>query len=93
MVSEDFKKQIKGYVLTTARVWYYYPDFPQIISENWLLWQDYDLLPELPALNSYLGKGGRSDGIHTQIAFVQVMHNRLIKPAELRAVGGEFRLH
>lgn len=93
MVSEDFKKQIKGYVLTTARIWYYYPDYPEIINDNWLLWQEYDMLPELPVFNKYLSRWGRSDGINTQIAFVQVMHNRLIKPAEVRAINGEFRLH
>ena len=45
MVSDDFRKQVSGYGLTTAHILYRRPD------HRWLLqsyvWQNYDLFPEL----------------------------------------------
>lgn len=89
MVSEDFKKQVNGYGLTTAQILYRRPD------HRWLLqtyvWQAYDLFPEFPELTRFLTFWQeRLDGpLHS----VQVAHSKLIKPTELRAVGGVFRLH
>ena len=51
-VSEDFRKQILGYGLTTAEIVYRRPD------RHWLLqtyvWQDYDMFPNFPALKDFL---------------------------------------
>ena len=72
IVSDDFRKQLLGYGLTTAEILYRRPD------RKWLLqsyvWQNYDMFPKFPALRDFL-------------AFWE------IKPAELRAVDGVFRLH
>ena len=52
MVTEDFKRQLAGYGLTTARILYRRPD------HRWLLqtyvWQDYDLCPDFPVLQGFL---------------------------------------
>src|SRR6476469_6299491 len=52
MVSEDFRKQVSGYGLTTAHILYRRPD------HRWLLqsyvWQNYDLFPEFPELQRFL---------------------------------------
>ena len=60
MVSEDFRKQVLGYGLTTAHILYRRPD------HRWLLqsyvWQNYDLFPEFPELHRFLflaGEAGR----------------------------------
>ncbi len=87
--SKDFRKQLDGYGLTTAEILYRRPD------RQWLLqsyvWQDYDLFPQFPALQEFLAFWQRSlDG---PLLGVTVAHSRLIKPAELRAVGNVFRLH
>jgi uncharacterized protein Usg len=87
--SKDFRKQLDGYGLTTAEILYRRPD------RQWLLqsyvWQDYDLFPQFPALQDFLAFWQRSlDG---PLLGVTVAHSRLIKPAELRAVGNVFRLH
>jgi uncharacterized protein Usg len=89
LASKDFRKQIDGYGLTTAEILYRRPD------RQWLLqsyvWQDYDLFPHFPALQDFLAFWQRSlDG---PLLGVTVAHSRLIKPAELRAVSGVFRLH
>ena len=88
-VSEDFRKQVLGYGLTTAEIVYRRPD------RHWLLqtyvWQDYDLCPRFPALNRFLGFWLKT--LEGPLHSVTVAHARLIKPAEIRAIDGEFRLH
>jgi uncharacterized protein Usg len=89
MVSTDFAKQVAGYGLTTAHILYRRPD------HRWLLqsyvWQDYDLFPDFPELSKFLAFW--REKLEGPLHSVQVAHARLIKPAELRAVDGEFRLH
>jgi uncharacterized protein Usg len=89
MVSTDFAKQVAGYGLTTAHILYRRPD------HRWLLqsyvWQDYDLFPAFPELSKFLAFW--QEKLEGPLHSVQVAHARLIKPAELRAVNGEFRLH
>ena len=89
MVSKDFAKQVQGYGLTTAEILYRRPD------QRWLLqtyiWQDYDLFPKFPALHDFLAFW--QEKLEGPLFSVTVAHSRLIKPAEFRAVNGEFRLH
>lgn len=89
MVSEDFKRQLEGYGLTTAHILYRLPDHRQLLQT--FVWQEYDLWPEFPALGRFLEFWRRElDGpLHS----VTVAHARLIKPSEWRHVGAEFRLH
>lgn len=89
--SHEFRKQLDGYGLTTAQIYYHYPDRPTIVNPNWLLWQHYDVFPEFPELHKYLDMWNRK--IEGPLASVTVWHSRLIKPAEIRAIGNEFRLH
>jgi uncharacterized protein Usg len=86
--SPGFRKQIEGYSLTTAEILYRLPDHPALLQSY--LWQEYDLFPQFPELRRFLDFWARSlDGaLHS----VRVAHNRLIKPAELKAMG-EFRIH
>ncbi|MBN9585703.1 MAG: protein usg [Afipia sp. 62-7] len=88
-VSSDFLKQLKGYGLTTAEILYRRPD------HRWLLqsyvWQNYDLFPEFPALKDFLAFW--QDKLEGPLFSVTVAHSKLIKPAELKAIDGEFRLH
>jgi uncharacterized protein Usg len=89
VVSNDFRKQVLGYGLTTAEILYRRPD------RQWLLqsyvWQNYDMFPKFPALRDFLAFWEKQlDG---PLFSVTVVHSKLIKPAELRAVDGVFRLH
>lgn len=87
--SEDFRKQLLGYGLTTAEIVYRRPD------RRWLLqtyvWQDYDLFPDFPSLQKFLDFWKAS--LEGPLFAVTVAHSKLIKPAELRAIDGVFRLH
>jgi uncharacterized protein Usg len=89
MGSKDFRRQLGGYGLTTARILYRRPDHPWLLQTY--VWQEYDLCPNFPELQGFLRFWQRSlEGI---LHSVTVAHSRLIKPAELRAVDGEFKLH
>ncbi len=89
MVSREFIKQVNGYGLTTAHILYRRPD------HRWLLqsyvWQAYDLFPEFPELHRFLAFW--REKLEGPLHSVVVAHSRLIKPAELKALGAEFRLH
>lgn len=89
MASQDFRRQLEGYGLTTAKILYRRPDHPWLLQTY--IWQDYDLCPNFPELQGFLKFWKRSlDGaLHS----VTVAHSRLIKPAELKTIDGEFRLH
>lgn len=89
MNNADFKRQLEGYGLTTAQIFYRRPDY------RWLLqtyvWQDYDLCPDFPELNRFLEFWQKS--IEGPLHSVTVSHSGLIKPAEIKSVDGMFRLH
>ena len=89
MASADFRRQLEGYGLTTAQIFYRRPDHPWLLQSY--VWQNYDLCPKFPELNRFLEfwKEKLEGPLHS----VMVAHSGLIKPAELRAVSGEFRLH
>ncbi len=89
MVCEDFRLQLEGYGLTTANILYRRPDHPWLLQTY--VWQDYDLHPVFPALKKFLNFW--QEKLEGPLHSVTVAHSRLIKPAELRAVSGEFRLH
>lgn len=89
MASEDFRRQIAGYGLTTAHILYRRPDHPWLLQSY--VWQNYDLCPKFPELERFLDfwRSKLDGALHS----VTVAHSGLIKPAELRSVGGVFRLH
>jgi len=89
MASSDFRLQLEGYGLTTANILYHLPDYPKIIQSY--VWQEYDLHPDFPELRKFLDFWARSlDGpLHS----VTVAHARLIKPAEMKLLYGEFKVH
>ena len=89
MTSEDFIKQVGGYGLTTAHILYRMPDHPRFLQAY--VWQDYDLFPNFPALKDFLTFWETK--LEGPLFAVTVAHSKLIKPAELRAVDGVFRLH
>lgn len=88
-VSDDFRKQLAGYGLTTAEILYRRPD------RKWLLqsyvWQNYDMFPDFPALKDFLSFWQQK--LEGPLHSVTVAHSRLIRPAEFKAVDGVFRLH
>jgi uncharacterized protein Usg len=89
MSSNDFRRQLAGYGLTTAHILYRRPDHPWLLQSY--VWQDYDLHPSFPELMRFLTfwQSKLEGALHS----VRIAHARLIAPAEIKAVGDEFRLH
>jgi uncharacterized protein Usg len=89
LMTTILRKQLEGYGLTTANIFYRLPDHPKILQNY--VWQEYDLHPKFPELRKFLDFWTQKlDGaIHS----VTVAHHGLIKPAELKMVGAEYRLH
>ncbi|WP_297299026.1 usg protein [uncultured Methylovirgula sp.] len=88
-VSSAFAKQLSGYGLTTAEILYRMPDHPLVLQS--FLWQDYDLAPEFPTLMKFLTFW--REKLDGPLYSVRIGHSTLIKPAEIRSFGPEFRLH
>ncbi len=89
MASSDFAKQMAGYGLVTAHILYRMPDHPSFLQTY--IWQNYDLSPRFPELNRFLEFWQRE--LEGPLHEVRVVHQSLIKPAELRTVGGIFQIH
>ena len=83
------EKQLEAYRLTTAEILYHMPDHPDLLQTY--IWQNYDLFPKFPVLQDFLAFW--QEKLDGPLFSVTVAHSRLIKPAELRAVDGVFRLH
>jgi uncharacterized protein Usg len=88
-VSMDFRKRALGYGLTTGgnRL---SPSGSSMAAANLRL-AGYDLFPNFPALKDFLAFWETK--LEGPLFAVTVAHSKLIKPAELRAVDGVFRLH
>jgi uncharacterized protein Usg len=85
----DFRAQLAGFSLTTAEILYRLPDHPSLLQAY--IWQDYDEHPRFPRLRTFLDFW--ANNLDGKLFRVRVAHKRLIKPAELRMIGGEFRVH
>src|SRR5438132_8067204 len=89
MASKDFRRQLEGYGLTTAQILYRLPDHPALLQTY--VWQDYDLCPHFPELFRFLGFWQKR--LEGPLHSVRVAHSDLVKPAEIRALNGVFRLN
>ena len=78
-----------GYGLTTAQILYRRPDHQWLLQT--FVWQNYDLFPKFPELQRFLAFW--VEKLEGPLHSVMVAHSRLIKPAELKAIDGEFRLN
>ena len=64
-------------------------DHPRLLQSY--IWQDYDLAPHFPTLIKFLKFWTQK--LEGPLHSVRVGHSKLIRPAEIRAIGGEFRLN
>jgi uncharacterized protein Usg len=88
-VSRDFVRQLEGFSLTTAEILYRLPDHPSVLQTY--VWQDYDLAPKFPALMKFLTFWRET--LEGPLHSVRVAHSALIRPAEIRSLGVDIRLH
>jgi len=85
----DFGAQLAGYSLTTAEILYRLPDYPALLQS--FVWQEYDVHPRFPRLKGFLDFWTRNlDG---SLYRVTVAHKKLITPAEVKLIAGDYRLN
>lgn len=89
MAEREFIRMLEGYSLTTAEIVYRLPDHPALLQS--FIWQDYDLHPRFPVLTKFLEFWSRN--LEGPLFKVLVAHTGLIKPAELKLIGAEYRLN
>lgn len=86
---DSFVNQLAGFSLTTAEIIYRLPDYPHVLQS--FIWQDYDQAPRFPKLRGFLDFWRlKLDG---KLFQVTVAHCALIRSAELRLIGAEYKLH
>lgn len=84
-----FRAQLSGFSLTTAEILYRMPDHPVLLQSY--IWQEYDLAPRFPKLKAFLDFWtAKLDG---KLFKVTVASTQLIRPAELRLIGADFKVH
>ena len=88
-IDRQFASLLSGYSLTTAEILYRIPDHPLLLQSY--IWQEYDVHPRFPRLRTFLDFWEQNlDG---KLHSVKIAHKRLIAPAELRILAGEYRMH
>ncbi|MEX6723507.1 usg protein [Parapedomonas caeni] len=85
----DLELRLRGYSLATAEILYWMPDHPDFLQS--FTWQTLDLAPRFPRIHRFLDHWVQH--IEATLHSVRLAHSSLIQPAELRYVGGEFRVH
>ncbi len=76
----DLDKQMSDYRLTTAQIIYHMPDHESVLQE--FIWQEYDVAPQYPTLNEFLGFWVKK--IEGKLHSVYVAHQELITPGDYR---------
>lgn len=84
-----FEQQLAGYRLTTAEILYHMPDHPGVLQS--FIWQKLDIAPEYPMLRRFLDFWQQE--IEGRLHSVRIAQRGIVSAAEMRLVGGEFRLH
>lgn len=79
-VDSAFRRQLEGYRLATAEIFYHLPDHPHVLQTY--VWQDYDLSPDYPVLKRFLDFWRRE--LEGPLHSVRVAGQRLISAAEIR---------
>ena len=85
----DFGAQLAGFSLTTAEILYRLPDYPALLQS--FIWQEYDVHPRFPRLKGFLDFWTRN--LEGRLFRVTVAHKKLITPAEVKLIAGDYRLN
>ncbi|ORE96053.1 usg protein [Acuticoccus yangtzensis] len=81
-MASALERQLAGYSLTTAEIYYRMPDHPGILQSY--IWQEYDCAPEFPVLETFLDFWKRE--IEGKLHSVNISYQRLISAGSWRTV-------
>lgn len=86
--SSDFSKELRGFRLTTAQIYYHMPDHPHLLQE--FIWQHHDLAPKFPRLYRFLDFWTHE--IDGTLHSVYIAKKKLIGPNDSKFFDAEFTL-
>lgn len=89
MTISETELMLKGYGLTTAKMFYRMPDYTHVL--NTFVWQDYDVAPDHPRLFKFI-EFWQSE-IDGPLHSVQYSHRKMLSSGEWQNVVGEITLH
>lgn len=81
-MASALERQLAGFSLTTAEIFYRLPDHQTILQSY--IWQDWDMAPEFPVLETFLEFWRRE--IEGPLHSVNVSCRHLIAPGRCRTV-------
>ncbi|WP_200372082.1 Usg family protein [Rhodovibrio salinarum] len=81
-------KQLDGYRLTVAEIFYRLPDHPSLLQT--FIWQDYDLIPKYPVLHGFLTFW--RENLDGELHSVRVASRELVAPDDIRVVDAHYTL-
>ena len=85
----ELRLQLEDFRLTTAEILYHMPDHPALLQTY--IWQEYDLLPDYPALQKFLTFWERNlDG---RLHSVKVANVEIVTTPGLRIADSLLTLH
>jgi uncharacterized protein Usg len=88
-MSDDVRKHLEGYRLTTAEILYHMPDHPSLLQT--FVWQRLDRAPDFPRLLKFLDFWAHNlDG---KLHSVNVAHAGPMVPNRYRHVAASTQLH
>ncbi len=88
-MSDDARKQLEGYRLTTAEILYHLPDHPSLLQT--FVWQRLDRAPDFPRLQKFLDFWAHNlDG---KLHSVNVAHAGPMAPNLFRHAAMSSQLH
>ena len=73
---------LKGYGLTTAKIFYRMPDFQSVLNQ--FIWQEYDLAPDYHRLFEFIEFWQTK--IEGPLHSIEFNHRKLISPGEWRTI-------
>jgi len=78
LTSKVVSQQCRDYRLTTAKILYYVPDFPELLQS--FLWQGLDMIPDFPHLNDFVDIWEKNlDG---RIESIQIGYDEIVSDEE-----------
>jgi uncharacterized protein Usg len=87
-MARRLSKQLDGYRLTVAEIFYRLPDHPSLLQT--FVWQDYDLVPKYPVLHGFLTFW--RENLEGELHSVRVASRELIAPDDIRVVEAQYTL-
>lgn len=88
---QKFLQQLSGEGVTTAFIFFRFPDAPSIVRAEPIIWQYDDIFPDFPKTHAFVDYWHRE--VHGPLHAMRIGHPKLPSPIDIKIPNSEFRLH